>query len=119
MKTPKRSEIWIVQLDPTIGSEISKMRPAIIISNNINNEYSDTITVIPITSSSQTIYPFEIFLKAGDGGLKYDSKAKANQIRTIDKRRLVEMIGSLSMDKISELESAIAIHLDLSIEQKK
>jgi len=115
MEIPKRGEIWVVQLDPAIGSEIKKTRPAIIMSNNINNEHSDTVTVIPITSSTQTIYPFEIVLHAGEGGLKYESKAKANQIRTIDKRRLVEVMGAISAEKISALEHALALHLDLNI----
>jgi mRNA interferase MazF len=57
MKTPKRGEIWVVNLDPTVGSEISKKRPAVIISNDINNVNADTVTVIPVTSSTQKIYP--------------------------------------------------------------
>ena len=113
MKTPKRGEIWIVNLDPTVGSEISKKRPAVIISNDINNVNADTVTVIPVTSSTQKIYPFEIALPAGVGGLKHDSKAKANQIRTIDKRRLTQSIGTLAAKDMAELERAISIHLDM------
>jgi mRNA interferase MazF len=114
MKIPKRGEIWIVNLDPTTGSEIKKTRPAVIVSNDVNNKHSDTVTVIPVTSSTPKIYPFEVALPAGEAGLKHDSKAKANQIRTIDKRRLVHLIGSISESKISELEHAIAVHLDMS-----
>ncbi len=113
MQTPKRGDIWIVQLDPTMGSEIKKTRPAVVVSNNTNNEYSDTATVVPITSSTGTIYPFEISILSGEGGLKYDSNAKANQIRTVDKHRLTELIGFLSDKKVVELERAIAVHLDL------
>jgi mRNA interferase MazF len=111
MKIPKRGEIWIVNLDPTIGSEIRKTRPAIILSNNINNEYANTVTVIPVTSATKKIYPFETFIPAGEVGLKKDSKAKANQIRTVDKLRLVQSIGSLSDDKVTEIVRAVGIHL--------
>lgn len=119
MKFPKRGDIWLVNLDPAIGSEIKKTHPAVILSNDINNEYADTVTVIPVTSASEKIYPFETLLLVGEGGLKQNSKAKANQIRTVDKKRLVRLIGSLPESKISELEYAVAVHLDMKGEEIK
>lgn len=113
MNNPRRGEVWIVAPDPTVGREIRKTRSAVIISNDINNEYSDTITVIPITSSRRKVYPFEVLLSTGEGGLGHGSKAKTDQIRTIDTQRLVRCIGSLSTAKIRELEHALAIHLDI------
>jgi mRNA interferase MazF len=113
MKIPKRGDIWVVNLDPAVGSEIKKTRPAVIISNDINNKHANTVTVVPVTSVTDKIYPFEILIPAGESGLKQDSKAKANQIRTIDKQRLIRSVGFLSPVKISELENAIAVHLDM------
>lgn len=110
---PERGEIYLVCLDPTIGSEINKVRPALIISNDINNKVSDTVTVIPITSSVEKVYPFEVFFRRGESGLSKNSKAKCNQIRTIDKRRLIKFIGKASPEKIKEVEEALLIHLGM------
>ena len=114
IKFPERGDIYLVCLDPTIGSEINKTRPALIISNNINNQVSETVTVIPITSSGkEKVYPFEAVLLPQDSGLHRSSKVKCNQIRTIDKKRLVKQIGKVSKKKIREIESALLIHLGM------
>ncbi len=110
---PQKGEIYLVCLDLTIGSEINKTRPAIIISNNINNQVAQTVTIIPITSSTGKIYPFEVFLSPHENGLSKNSKAKCNQIRTIDKRRLLKVIGRVSMEKLGEVERALFIHLGI------
>ncbi len=110
----KRGNIFLAALDPAIGNEINKTRPVIIISNDINNLYSNTVTIIPLTSNTIKIYPFEIFIKAGVANLPKDSKARTDQIRTIDKSRLVKEIGSLSATMLSNLENAIKIHLALN-----
>ena len=110
---PKRGEIFLVCLDPTIGSEIKKTRPALIISNDINNQFAQTVTVLPITSSTGKIYPFEVILAVGESGLAKKTKVKCNQIRTIDKKRLIRSMGKVSRDKISEIEIALRIHLDM------
>ena len=109
----KRGSVWLVSLEPVIGREIGKTRPAVIISNDINNNYAETVTVIPITSSVSKVYPFEVFLSKGTANLPKDSKVKCNQIRTVDKRRLVKQIGVLSQDKIKEIEKALLIHLGM------
>jgi len=109
----KRGDIYLVSLNPAIGAEIGKTRPAVVISNDINNTYADTITVIPITSNIDKVYPFEVFLEKGESGLDKDSKAKCNQIRTIDKKRLHKCIGALKEGKIKKIEDAILIHLDM------
>ena len=110
---PKRGEIYLVTLDPTVGAEISKTRPALVISNDINNQFSETVTVIPITSYVEKIYPFEVFLAAGEGGLSKNSKAKCNQIRTIDKQRLIKPLGKINQEKIEAVEEATKIHLKM------
>jgi mRNA interferase MazF len=109
----KRGEIFWADLNPTIGSEISKIRPVLIVSNDINNQNSDCVTILPITSATSKIYPFEVFISKKDTKLDVDSKIKANQIRTIDKSRLIKRISILSENKMGEVSKAIMIHLDL------
>jgi mRNA interferase MazF len=108
-----KGSIYWANLNPTVGSEIAKTRPAVIVSRTANNTFADTVTVVPITSSTDKIYPFEVFLPQGEGNLSNDSKAKANHIRTIDKKRLTALIGTLSAKKLLEIEQAILIHLDI------
>ncbi|OGW05042.1 MAG: MazF family transcriptional regulator [Nitrospinae bacterium RIFCSPLOWO2_02_39_17] len=119
MDFPKRGEIWLVLLEPIVGSEIGKTRPAVVISNNKNNQFSDTITVIPLTSKTAKVYPFEALLPKEDTGLIKDSKAKSNQIRTVDKRRLVNFLGSASEERLQEIEQALLIHLGISLARNK
>ncbi len=108
-----RGEIWLVALDPALGKEIKKTRPAIVISNNKNNEFAGTITVIPVTSNIKNIYPFDLLLNKDESGLLKDSKAKCNQIRTIDKSRLIKQIGVLSLKLEGDIGKPILIHLGL------
>ncbi len=111
-----RGKIYWVQLDPTIGSEIKKTRPALVVSNDINNQIASTVTVLPLTSNCEIIRPFEVLLPAGSGGLKSDSKAKANQIRTVDKQRLsVQSFGgTVDTAILKRVDKAIKVHLDIS-----
>jgi mRNA interferase MazF len=111
----KRGEIYLAAFDSVVGREIPKTRPVVVVSNDINNEFSCTLAVLHITSKNLSkIYPFEVFLTQGRGNLTKDSKIKADQIRTFDKTRLVEQIGKLEQKKIGEIENAIEVHLDLS-----
>ncbi len=109
----KRGEIFLAALDPVMGSEVSKTRPVLIISNNINNLYSQTITVIPISSSIHEIYPFEVMILSAESGLFKDSKIKTNQIRTIDKQRLIKFLGKINDTKILLVENALLLHLGI------
>jgi mRNA interferase MazF len=110
----KRGEIYLAALDPVVGKEISKTRPVVIVSNDKNNEFSGTVTILPVTSKNlKRIYPFEVFLSKGSGNLPKDSKVKADQIRTLDKRRIMRVIGKLRKDEIDEIERALKIHLAL------
>lgn len=113
MHFPRRGEIWLVTLEPVIGNEIGKTRPALVISNDRNNEFAGTITIIPITSKTEEIFPFEVFISKEESNLPMDSKIKCNQIRTVDKKRLIRLIGSISREKIKEVEKAILIHLGI------
>ena len=108
----KRGNIYFARLDPAVGSEINKTRPILAISNNINNQYSNTITIIPITSNTKTIRSFEVFIPIGEASLPKDSKVKCDQIRTIDSSRILSEIGSLSLEYIAEVEFALRKHLE-------
>jgi len=113
MTTIERGDIWLANLDPSIGSEIRKIRPVAIISNNINNIHNNIVTIVPIASNTNMIYSFEVLLPKGIANLPKDSKAKADQIRTIDKSRLIKSIGVLPNDYMIKIEKAIKLHLDL------
>lgn len=112
----RRGEIYLAALDPVVGKEIRKTRPAVIVSNDKNNEFSGTVTIVPLTSKKlERIYPFEAFLRRGTGSLPKNSKAKADQIRTLDKSRLVGFLGKLGREEMGKIEKAIKIHLALPI----
>lgn len=110
----KRGEIYFANLDPTVGSEIKKKRPVLIVSNNANNKAASIVTVVPVTSNTTKLYPFEVLLETKDCGLPKRSKAQCHQIRTISKIRLekkrVGLVGSGVMTKI---DAALKLHLDL------
>ncbi len=114
MDFPKRKEIWLVSLEPIIGSEIGKTRPALVISNNRNNEFASTITLIPISTTLSKVYPFEVKILSKDSGLLKDSKVKCNQIRTVDKTRLQKKIGEVQHEYVEKVEEALLIHLDIN-----
>jgi len=114
MDFPKRGEIWLISLEPVVGHEIGRTRPALVVSNNRNNQFADTITVLPITSKTEKIYPFETFLSKGETKLPKDSKVKCNQIRTVDKKRLVKFLSRISEERLWKVEQALLIHLDIS-----
>ena len=110
----KRGKIYLAALDPVIGKEISKTRPVMVVSNDKNNEFSATVTTLPITSKNlRKIYPFEVFLTKGTGNLPKNSKVKADQIRTLDKSRIVKFIGTLEKREMDQIEKAMKIHLAL------
>ena len=110
----KRGEIYYATLDPTIGSEIAKLRPVLIVSNDINNRVATTITILPITSNVTKVYPFEVALSPADSGLPKASKIQAQQIRTIAKQRIRgDVIGSLCLSLMELVDIAIKLHLSL------
>ena len=108
---PLRGQIWLASFDPAVGTEIRKTRPALLISNNINNQYAGTVTVLPISEKGEKVYPFEVSLDVEHTGLSKPSKIKCQQIRTVDKSRLTKLLGSISRDKMPEVEQALRIHL--------
>lgn len=111
----KRGEIYFADLNPTVGAEINKRRPVLIVSNDANNRAASTLTVLPITSNITRVYPFEVALSREETGLPKDSKAQAQQIRTISKERLSgPPAGHLKPEKMRAVDKAIRLHLALS-----
>lgn len=109
----KRGDIWLANLDPTIGNEIKKTRPVVIVSNNINNLHNNVVSVLPMTSNTDKIFSFEVFIPKGIANVPKDSKIKADQIRTIDKSRLSKHLGTIPPNFIAAIDKAIKIHLSL------
>ncbi len=111
----RRGEIYYADLDPSIGSEINKKRPVVIISNNSNNRVSSTLTVLPVTSNISKIYPFEVALPAEESGLPNDSKIQCQQIRTISRIRIkTAKIGAVTEKTLLKIETATKLHLDFT-----
>jgi mRNA interferase MazF len=110
----KRGEIYLAALDPVMGREIAKTRPVVVVSNDKNNQFSGTVTILPLTSKNhQIVYPFEVLLSLGTANLPKDSKIKADQIRTLDKSRIIKNIGVLDKKDLDAIDKAIKIHLAL------
>ena len=114
MSYPKRGEIWWVNFEPSFGTEIKKIRPALIISNNIANKMGKRITVIPMTSKIKDLPIVVIVFPDADNNLESESLIKIPDIATFDKKRLKSRIGVISAQKLSEVEEKIKIHLGLS-----
>jgi len=113
-----RGEIRMVDLDPVRGSEASKRRPAVIVSNDGANATAarlqrGVITVVPVTSNVARIYPFQVMLPAAQSGLPLDSKAQAEQVRSIAVERVGRRVGQLPASLVSDLEDALRLHLGL------
>ena len=113
MDMPLRGQVWLVKLDPAVGAEIKKTRLALVISNDINNQYAETVTVFPIADKGEKVYPVEVYLSSGAAGLTKESKVKCQQIRTVDKSRLVKFLGTLPQEKMKQAEEALLIHLGI------
>jgi len=110
----KRGDIYFANLDPTVGAEIRKKRPVIIVSNDANNKMALTVTIVPITSNVKKVYPFEVFLDKLHCGLTKDSKAQCHQVRTISKLRIQgERVGRIDGKIIMKLEDALKLHLGI------
>lgn len=110
----KRGEIYWVNLNPAKGSEQAGRRPVLILQNDIGNELAPTTIVAPLTTRSfHKDYPVNVNLPKGTAGLKTDSTVLLSQIRTIDKARLEEKIGSLSVVSMRQVEQALKISLGM------
>lgn len=111
---PHRGDVYLVNFDPTVGAEIQKTRPALILQNDIGNRYSPVTIVAAISSwEGESLYPTEVSLGACEGGLKTASLALLNQIRTIDKQRLIKKMGVVHGETMERVDRALQISLGL------
>jgi mRNA interferase MazF len=114
--SPRRGEIYLVSFDPTVGREIKKTRPALIIQNDIGNRYSDLTIVAAITSKiSSILYPVEVIVQPSKAnGLQVLSAIRLDQIRSVDKQRLIKRLGGIDASTMQRVEEAIQISLGLA-----
>jgi len=110
----RRGDIWLVNFNPAQGSEQKGIRPALIIQNDVGNEVSPVTIVAAISSVTKT-YPINVEIKPSESSLEKDSVVKLNQIRTIDKKRLIKRLGSLDSSKMKAVNSALMLSLGLQI----
>ncbi len=110
----RRGDIYTVDFDPVRGSEQGKVRPALVIQNDVGNQYSPTVIVAAIASGTHSHFDVNVAVKAPDGGLSNDSLILLNQIRTIDRVRLSRFWGHLSPQTMMAVDEAIKISLGLA-----
>jgi mRNA interferase MazF len=113
-----RGEIRVVNFEPTRAGEANKRRPAVIVSNDGANAAAarlgrGVVTVVPLTSNVDRLYPFQVLLPADDVGLTRDSKAQAEQVRSVSIDRLGERIGAVPPQRMLEVDDALRVHLAL------
>lgn len=113
-----RGEIRLVDLAPARGAEADKRRPAVIVSNDGANRMAaqlgtGVVTVVPVTSRTDRVFPFQVLLPADRTGLPRDSKAQAEQVRSVAAERVGQVVGSLPHDLARALDHALRLHLAL------
>ena len=114
----RRGEIRVIDLDPARGSEANTSRPAVVVSNDAANLTADrvgrgVITIVPVTSNVERVLPFQVLLTAADTGLRSDSKAQCEQIRSVSIERVGRRVGSVPAAEMNALDAAIRLHLAL------
>jgi mRNA interferase MazF len=114
----RRGEIRIVDLDPARGTESNRRRPAVVVSNDGANTTAErlgrgVVTIVPVTSNVDRVYPFQVLLDADSTGLARDSKAQAEQIRSVAIERIGQRVGGLTPELLGELDEALRLHLAL------
>lgn len=114
----RRGDVYLIDLEPVRGAEANKLRPAILVSNDAANRTAErlgrgVVTVVPVTSNTGRVYPFQVLIEAGEGGLAVESKAQAEQVRSVDYERLQRRLGTLHPQTVRNLEAALRTHLAL------
>jgi mRNA interferase MazF len=114
----RRGEIRLVDLEPVRGAEADKLRPAVIVSNDGANSTAQrlgrgVVTVVPVTSNTARVHPFQVLVPADATGLSVDSKAQAEQVRSIAVERVGRRVGMMTVELQGELDEALRLHLAL------
>lgn len=114
----RRGEVRLVDLDPVRGSEANKRRPGVVVSNDHANAVAErlrrgVVTMVPLTSSTARIFSFQVLVPADQGGLRVDSKAQAEQVRSVAVERLGQPLGQLPASTMIAIDDALRLHLDL------
>lgn len=112
----KRGDIWLVDLNPVRGSEQRGVRPCLVVSNDVTNEYAPTVCVAPFTSNlAGRKFPINVVLERQDTGLKADSLLLCGQIRTVAKGRLLRKLSAVKAERMSDVEKALKLYLNLDL----
>jgi mRNA interferase MazF len=111
-----RGEIRLVDLDPARAGEANKRRPAVLVSNDGANTTAaklgrGVVTVVPITTNTDRVYPFQVLIPANASGLDRDSKAQAEQVRSVSVDRVTDLIGTVAPELMLEVDEALRLHL--------
>ena len=112
LPSPRRGDVWMVNFSPSRGSEQRGMRPALVIQNDVGNQYAAT-TIVAVITSTIKIYPVTVALKKGEGGLKKPSMVNLAQILTVDKSRLQRRVGALQPGVMDLVNAAVKVSLDV------
>lgn len=110
---PSRGEVYLDSFDPALGAEIQKTRPALIVQNDIGNQRSPLTIVAAVTSNVSRRGPVAVLVNAPEGGLEVDSVVLLNQIRSVDRRRLVKRLGVIRPETMVRVDRAVRISLGL------
>lgn len=114
----QRRDIHLINLDPVLGNEAANTRPGVIVSNDGANTTAErlgrgAVTIVPVTSNVARVHPFQVLLPQSETGLDRDSKAQAEQVRSVSIERLGSRIGRVPLHRMAELDEALRLHLDL------
>jgi mRNA interferase MazF len=116
----QRGEVRLIDFEPGRGSEANKRRPGIIVSNDRANAVADrlgrgVVTVVPVTSNTSRVFAFQVLLRADSTGLRVDSKAQAEQVRSVTVERIGPVLGRVPAQVMAEVDDALRLHLQLQL----
>jgi mRNA interferase MazF len=114
----RRGDIYLVDFEPSRGSEANKVRPAVIVTNDQANKRAERLgrgilSAVPTTTNTERIFPFQVLLPATETGLDHDSKAQAELLKAVDVERIYNRVGSVNLELLAQVDDAIRVHLGL------